>query len=182
MRISSQTIAVLHALQKSTRAWTHGYELSRITGLKSGTLYPILLRLHDEGWLEAKWELFQRERGTMGLMWIRVDQAEELRMTHGAQACELMLENVGCSVGQVRVPAKQNPAAQNLPPPQSESISAIAFVGPGTLVFGIGERSRVVARSSTLFLLDLPNGKPRPTSFVVSAWENRSNPDGTTST
>src|SRR5438270_400703 len=45
--------------------------------------------------LEAKWELFQRERGTMGLMWIRVDQAEELRMTHGAQACELMLENVG---------------------------------------------------------------------------------------
>lgn len=53
------------------------------------------------------------------------------------------------------------------PAPQSESISAIAFVGPGTVVFGIGERSRVVARSATLFLLDLPNGKPRPTSFGV---------------
>jgi PadR family transcriptional regulator, regulatory protein PadR len=56
VRISSQTITVLHALQKGTPAWTHGYELSRITGLKSGTLYPILVRLHDEGWLEAKWE------------------------------------------------------------------------------------------------------------------------------
>jgi PadR family transcriptional regulator, regulatory protein PadR len=56
VRISSQTIAVLNALQKSSKSWTHGYELSKITGLKSGTLYPILLRLHDEGWLEAKWE------------------------------------------------------------------------------------------------------------------------------
>ena len=56
MRISSQTIAILNALQKSSRGWTHGYELSKITGLRSGTLYPILLRLHDEGWLEAKWE------------------------------------------------------------------------------------------------------------------------------
>jgi PadR family transcriptional regulator PadR len=62
VRISSQTIVVLNALQKSARAWTHGYELSRITGLKSGTLYPILLRLHDEGWLEAKWEP-SREQG-----------------------------------------------------------------------------------------------------------------------
>lgn len=56
MRVSSQTTAILNALQKSGRGWIHGYELSKITGLKSGTLYPILLRLHDEGWLEAKWE------------------------------------------------------------------------------------------------------------------------------
>ena len=34
----------------------HGYKLS------PGTLYPILLRLHDEGWLEAKWEP-SREQG-----------------------------------------------------------------------------------------------------------------------
>jgi WD40 repeat protein len=53
------------------------------------------------------------------------------------------------------------------PPPQSESISAIGFIGPGTVALGIGERSRQVARSSTLFLLDLPNGKARPTSFEV---------------
>lgn len=51
--------------------------------------------------------------------------------------------------------------------PQPEAISGVQFVGPGTVVFGIGERSRAVARSSTLFLLDLPHGKPRPTSFGV---------------
>jgi PadR family transcriptional regulator len=54
--MSSQTIAVLHALKGSSRSWSYGYDLSKITGLKSGTLYPILTRLHDEGWLENKWE------------------------------------------------------------------------------------------------------------------------------
>jgi WD40 repeat protein len=51
--------------------------------------------------------------------------------------------------------------------PQHHSISAITFVGAGTVLFGLGERGNIVARSATLFLLDLPNGKPRPTSFEV---------------
>jgi DNA-binding PadR family transcriptional regulator len=37
------------------RAWHHGYELSKATGLVSGTLYPILMRLSDRGFLEHKW-------------------------------------------------------------------------------------------------------------------------------
>jgi PadR family transcriptional regulator PadR len=36
--------------------WLHGYELSDQTGLKSGTLYPILMRLSDRGMLDSKWE------------------------------------------------------------------------------------------------------------------------------
>ncbi len=36
--------------------WRYGYELSRETGLKSGTLYPILMRLEKYTLLEAKWE------------------------------------------------------------------------------------------------------------------------------
>ena len=56
MRMSSQTIAVLQALKENGRSWSYGYDLSKVTGLKSGTLYPILTRLHDEGWLENKWE------------------------------------------------------------------------------------------------------------------------------
>lgn len=44
--------------------------------------------------LETEWELFDREAGALGLMWIRVDQAEEMRRTHGARACESMLENM----------------------------------------------------------------------------------------
>ena len=54
--MSSQTIAVLEALKGNGHTWSYGYDLSRVTGLKSGTLYPILTRLHDEGWLENKWE------------------------------------------------------------------------------------------------------------------------------
>ena len=50
---------------------------------------------------------------------------------------------------------------------QQHAISAVAFVGPGTVLFGIGERPGPVARPATLFLLDLPTGKPRPTSFQV---------------
>ena len=38
------------------RNWRYGYELSRETGLKSGTLYPILMRLEKYALLEARWE------------------------------------------------------------------------------------------------------------------------------
>jgi DNA-binding PadR family transcriptional regulator len=35
--------------------WRYGYELLKLTGLKSGTLYPALLRLSEQGLLEAQW-------------------------------------------------------------------------------------------------------------------------------
>ena len=42
------------------RSWQHGYELSRQTGLQSGTLYPLLIRLNDQGLLESRWEQSER--------------------------------------------------------------------------------------------------------------------------
>ncbi len=39
----------------SPRKWHHGYELSKATELMSGTLYPILMRLSERGFLEDKW-------------------------------------------------------------------------------------------------------------------------------
>jgi DNA-binding PadR family transcriptional regulator len=53
---SAQTIGVLAALAAEPPVWRHGYDLSRQTGLKSGTLYPILMRLTEQGWLETRWE------------------------------------------------------------------------------------------------------------------------------
>ena len=53
---SKQTEALLGALLDSQSRWRHGYDLSRETALKSGTLYPILMRLEAQGWLEARWE------------------------------------------------------------------------------------------------------------------------------
>ena len=38
------------------RDWRYGYDISRTTGLKSGTLYPILMRIADRKLLETCWE------------------------------------------------------------------------------------------------------------------------------
>lgn len=56
IRISPQTLALLAALLHKPAAWHHGYALSRQTGLASGTLYPILMRLDRLRWLETTWE------------------------------------------------------------------------------------------------------------------------------
>lgn len=53
---SPQTLNVLDALAADPTAWRHGYELAVEVGLRSGSLYPILVRLCDRGLLEAKWE------------------------------------------------------------------------------------------------------------------------------
>jgi PadR family transcriptional regulator PadR len=53
--VSPQTRRVLDLLLREPEAWHYGYALSRRTGLKSGTLYPILLRLADQGWLATRW-------------------------------------------------------------------------------------------------------------------------------
>ena len=53
---SAQTLAVLAALCSQPSRWQHGYALAKQTGLKSGTLYPILIRLGDRGLVEARWQ------------------------------------------------------------------------------------------------------------------------------
>ena len=53
---SAQTLLVLAALCSEPSRWCHGYALARQTGLKSGTLYPILIRLADRGLVEACWQ------------------------------------------------------------------------------------------------------------------------------
>jgi DNA-binding PadR family transcriptional regulator len=55
-RSSGQTLSLLRGLLDRPRKWRHGYDLSQDTGLPSGTLYPILVRLADRGLLESKWE------------------------------------------------------------------------------------------------------------------------------
>jgi PadR family transcriptional regulator, regulatory protein PadR len=55
-KFSEQTLALFAVLIEQPRKWRHGYDLSRDTGLKSGTLYPILMRLCDRGLLQSKWE------------------------------------------------------------------------------------------------------------------------------
>jgi PadR family transcriptional regulator PadR len=56
LRSSPQTLRVLAIFLKAPREWRYGYDISRTTGLKSGTLYPILMRMADRKLLETSWE------------------------------------------------------------------------------------------------------------------------------
>jgi DNA-binding PadR family transcriptional regulator len=53
---SAQTLSVLASLAADPATWRHGYVLARETGLRSGTLYPTLIRLAERGLVEACWE------------------------------------------------------------------------------------------------------------------------------
>ncbi|MDQ1598940.1 MAG: hypothetical protein QOD68_414 [Actinomycetota bacterium] len=53
---SAQTVTVLQALAADPPRWRYGYELGAEVDLKSGSLYPILMRLSDRGLLESAWQ------------------------------------------------------------------------------------------------------------------------------
>jgi PadR family transcriptional regulator PadR len=61
-RDSAQTLAVLRELLAEPSEDRHGYDLAKATGLASGTLYPILIRLADRGLLSARWEIAAKPR------------------------------------------------------------------------------------------------------------------------
>jgi PadR family transcriptional regulator, regulatory protein PadR len=56
LRTSPHTVLVLTEFLQAPQDWNYGYDISRSTGLKSGTLYPILMRLSDRKLLETHWE------------------------------------------------------------------------------------------------------------------------------
>lgn len=54
-RPSAQALAVLETLSEARKQWRYGLEIAAATGLKSGSLYPILARLDERGQVESKW-------------------------------------------------------------------------------------------------------------------------------
>ncbi|MBJ7499453.1 MAG: helix-turn-helix transcriptional regulator [Sphingopyxis sp.] len=48
-------LLLLNALSVRTPQWRHGYELMKETGLQSGTLYPLLMRMSEQALVEAEW-------------------------------------------------------------------------------------------------------------------------------
>ena len=62
MNLTYPTALVLHAL---VQGYHYGFDIMDVTGLPSGTVYPILRRLDREALVRAKWEraeLAQREQ------------------------------------------------------------------------------------------------------------------------
>jgi len=50
------TKKVLTAFMDRPGEELHGFALLSETGLRSGTLYPLLIRLENLGWLQSRWE------------------------------------------------------------------------------------------------------------------------------
>ena len=59
---SKSAISLLGCLAQA-RGGLHGYALMKSAGLASGTLYPILKRLTERGWLEKNWDIQPDETG-----------------------------------------------------------------------------------------------------------------------
>jgi PadR family transcriptional regulator PadR len=55
-RITGPTLKVLGQLMNASLKGLSGSEISKETGISSGTLYPILFRLEKAGWLSSEWE------------------------------------------------------------------------------------------------------------------------------
>ncbi len=51
-----KSYATLHVLQAIASGYLYGFEIMDATGLPSGTVYPILSKLEESGYLTAKWE------------------------------------------------------------------------------------------------------------------------------
>jgi len=56
MRLSHSGLRVLKACLDRGGSDLYGYEIMQLTGLASGTLYPLLNRFESEGWLTSSWE------------------------------------------------------------------------------------------------------------------------------
>lgn len=61
-RTTVPTTEVLRAFMVSPTEDLYGYQLIQMTGLPSGTLYPILARLEFYGWVESRWEELDPEQ------------------------------------------------------------------------------------------------------------------------
>lgn len=57
--------------------------------------------------LSTEFEDFLRGDEPLGVLWIAVDQAHDLRKTHGASACQTMLAKVQCALAQGLRPAEE---------------------------------------------------------------------------
>ena len=53
IRLTHTTALILQALASGSR---HGFQIMDVTGLASGTVYPVLRRLEKEAAVESEWE------------------------------------------------------------------------------------------------------------------------------
>jgi PadR family transcriptional regulator, regulatory protein PadR len=81
-KMTQTTQAVLRALLEKPADEHYGLEICAKAGLPGGTIYPILARLENAGWLESRWEAVSpHEEGRPRRRYYRLslDGAEQAR-------------------------------------------------------------------------------------------------------
>jgi DNA-binding PadR family transcriptional regulator len=81
-RITLQTELVLRAFLTDPDQQRYGLEMCDMVGLPSGTIYPILARLEQAGWLESGWEdvaTVTDGRPRRRFYWLTRDGIEQVR-------------------------------------------------------------------------------------------------------
>jgi PadR family transcriptional regulator PadR len=63
VKVSMPMLKVLRAMVDRPLQPMYGLELMAAADIKSGTLYPLLARLQQAGWLEGEWEQHDPESG-----------------------------------------------------------------------------------------------------------------------
>ena len=83
-RLTLPTAMVLLAVSRNYR---YGFDISDVTGLPSGTVYPVLRRLEEAGLLRSRWEAAQTARAEQ-----RPPRRYYTVTTSGAQAVQDAME------------------------------------------------------------------------------------------
>ena len=55
-RLSHATLRILRVLLEHPNDELAGADIGKVTGILSGTMYPVLARLEQAGWLASRWE------------------------------------------------------------------------------------------------------------------------------
>ena len=55
-RVTAATLDVLEIFVSDTPMDQHGFKLAQRTRRPTGTIYPILMRLEEMGWLASRWD------------------------------------------------------------------------------------------------------------------------------
>jgi PadR family transcriptional regulator, regulatory protein PadR len=87
IRITVPTLRVLQAFLAAGVAQTlYGRQLTALTGIQNGSLYPVLARLETAGWLTSSWE--EQDPRTAGRPRRRYYRLTSLGQAQGAAALD----------------------------------------------------------------------------------------------
>ena len=93
-QFSLSTLKVLSQLSKDAKP-TYGFALATQTGLRSGSLYPILKRLEGDGLVKSQWEqLNPAEAGRPPRRYLSLTQKGRVK---AEEALDRLKEEVGLS-------------------------------------------------------------------------------------